>query len=110
MIGGTSGSETKFCQPDASQSKSTQTRSFSLGSRNTVEPLEPCCFRFSAPLVEKVFRKRSKSSTFVVAKIICFPLSLGCVRQHQAVAIGAPPGLGPELVPGVEVFEVLTTV
>src|SRR3954447_6343285 len=69
-IGGTSGSETKFCQPDASQSKSTQTRSFSLGSRNTVEPLEPCCFRFSAPLVEKVFRKRSKSSTFVVARII----------------------------------------
>src|SRR3954452_25578922 len=69
-MGGTSGSETKFCQPDASQSKSTQTRSFSLGSRNTVEPLEPCCFRFSAPLVEKVLRKRSKSSTFVVAKII----------------------------------------
>src|SRR3954463_6885568 len=69
-MGGTAGSETKFCQPDASQSKSTQIRSFSLGSRNTVEPLEPCCFRFSAPLVEKVFRKRSKSSTFAVAKII----------------------------------------
>ena len=38
---GTSGSETKFCQPDAFQSKSTQTRSSSLGSRNTVEGL---CF------------------------------------------------------------------
>src|SRR5207244_11496661 len=51
-IGGTEGSETKLCQPSASQSKSTQTRSSSLGSRNTVEPLEPCCLRFSAPLVE----------------------------------------------------------
>src|SRR5205823_10799661 len=59
MIGGTSGSETKLCQPSASQSKSTQTRSASLGSRKTVAPLDPCCLRFSAPLVEKIFSKRS---------------------------------------------------
>ena len=64
------GSERKLCQPSTSQSKSTQTRSSSLGSRKTVEPLDPCCFRFSAPLVEKIFSKRSKSSTVVVARII----------------------------------------
>src|SRR6266508_2788585 len=69
-IAGTSGSETKFCQPSASQSKSAQTRASSLGSRKTVEPLDPCCLRFSAPFVEKISRKRSKSSTFVVARII----------------------------------------
>src|SRR2546430_294234 len=71
-IGGTSGSETKLCQPSAFQSKSTQTRSSSLGSRKTVAPFDPCCFRFSAPLVEKIFSKRSKSSTCVVARIIFF--------------------------------------
>src|SRR6266516_1848573 len=69
MIGGTSGSETKLCQPSASQSKSTQTRSCSFGSRKTVAPLEPYCLRFSAPLVEKMLRKQSKSSTSFVAKI-----------------------------------------
>src|SRR5437764_3189949 len=84
MIGGTSGSETKFCQPDASQSKSTQTRSFSLGSRNTVERLETCCFRFSAPLVEKVFfRKRSKSSTSSLPKSFLSSL-LGKVGRGPA--------------------------
>ena len=49
MIGGTSGSETKLCQPCSSQSKITQTRSSSAGSRKTIAPLEPCCLRFSAP-------------------------------------------------------------
>src|SRR5439155_7030672 len=42
--------------------------------RKTVEPLEPCCRRFSAPFVEKMFRKRSKSSTCVVARIMLFLL------------------------------------
>src|SRR4051812_15153329 len=69
-IGGTSGSETKFCQPSASQSNSTHTRSSSLGSRKTCEPLDPCCSRFAAPLVEKILTNWSKSSTFVVARII----------------------------------------
>src|SRR5437773_792709 len=76
MIAGTSGSETKLCQPAPSQSKSTQTRSSSLGSRKTVAPFDPCCFRFSAPLVEKIFTNRSKSSTCVVAKIISLLLSV----------------------------------
>src|SRR6185503_9542488 len=49
-----------------------QTRSLSFGSRKTCAPLEPCCFRFSAPLVEKVFQKRSKSSIFAVARTIVF--------------------------------------
>ena len=40
-IGGTSGSETKLCQPSASQSKSTQTRSSSFGSRKTCRTLGP---------------------------------------------------------------------
>ena len=41
--------------------------SSSLGSRKTFAPLEPCCPRFSAPFVEKMLRKRSTSSTLVVA-------------------------------------------
>src|SRR5512140_3438230 len=53
MIGGTSGSDTKLCQPCSSQSKTAQTRSSSEGSRKTSTPLDPCCLRFSAPLVEK---------------------------------------------------------
>src|SRR5690349_17216042 len=70
MIGGTSGSETKLCQPCSSQSKTTQTRSSSEGSRKMTAPLDPCCRRFSAPLVEKISRKRSKFSTCVVASTI----------------------------------------
>src|ERR1700704_543487 len=70
MIGGTSGSETKPAQPFSSQSNSAYTRFSSVGSRNTVQPLDPCCLRFSAPLVEKIFRNWSKLSTFVVARII----------------------------------------
>src|SRR6266545_1704676 len=83
-IAGTSGSETNFCQPSASQSKSTHTRSFSTGSRNTVEPFDPCCFLFSAPLVEKMSRKRSTSSTFVVARIISIP-PLWVMSRHQGL-------------------------
>ena len=52
-----------------SMSKTTQTRLSSLGSRNTRAPWDPCSFRFSAPFVEKVFQKRSKSSTFTVDRI-----------------------------------------
>jgi hypothetical protein len=70
MIGGTSGSDTKLCQPCSSQSKMTQTRSSSEGSRKTSALLEPCCLRFSAPVVEKISRKRSKSCTCVVARSI----------------------------------------
>src|SRR3954469_15768122 len=73
MSGGTSGSDTKLCQPCSSQSNITQTRSSSEGSRKMRAPFDPCCLRFSAPL-------------------------------------GTPTGLGPELVPGVEVLEVLPAV
>src|SRR5882762_6270246 len=78
MIGGTAGSEAKRCHPSASQSNSTQTRSSSLGSRNTCAPLDPCSRRFSAPFVEKIFVKRSKSSTCVVARSILLLLVSRC--------------------------------
>src|SRR3954454_18919510 len=70
MIAGTSGSSRKLWKPASSQSKSTQIRSSWLGSRNTVAPLDPCSFRFSAPFVEKIFENWSKSSTVVVARNI----------------------------------------
>jgi hypothetical protein len=44
----------------------------SFGSRKTCEPLDACCFRFSAPLVVNALQKRSKSSTFTVDRIIVF--------------------------------------
>jgi hypothetical protein len=56
-------------------SKTTQTRRSSFGSRKTCEPLLPCCFRFSAPLVENAFQNRPKSPTFAVDKtMILLPL------------------------------------
>src|SRR5437870_11936380 len=58
----------KFCQPSASQSKSTHTRPSSLGSQKLCEPFEPCCFRFSWLVVEKTRQQRSKSSSLVVAR------------------------------------------
>jgi hypothetical protein len=102
MIGATSGSEAKLCQPSRSQSKITQTLSVWLGSRNTSAPFEPCCLRFSAPVVEKTLVKRSKSSTVVVARSILvllkFPASPNdaevgasmCSRTldgHRAIAL-----------------------
>src|SRR5437870_7357011 len=78
MIGGTSGSETKLCQPCSSQSKTTQTRSASEGSRKTIAPFEPCCLRFSAPCVEKMSRKRSRSSTCVVARSMSLSFRVAC--------------------------------
>src|SRR5438270_11721225 len=94
MIGGTSGSEAKLFQPSRSQSKITQTRSSSLGSRNTSAPFEPCCLRFSAPLVEKTFVKRSKSSTVVVARSILSSLRfrcLGATPRLERVCAGGDP-------------------
>src|SRR5882724_3868905 len=90
MIGGTSGSEAKLCQPFSSQSKTTQTRSFSLGSRNTVAPLHPYCFRFSKLLVEKIFRKRSKSSTLVVASNISLSFECALLEKIDPAALTAP--------------------
>src|SRR4051794_32418272 len=98
MIGGTSGSETKLCQPSASQSNRTQTRSSSLGSRNTCAPLEPCCLRFSAPFVEKILSKRSKSSTVVVARIILYSSDEGGPRSFRRSP--ARKGLRPTLQTG----------
>src|SRR4029453_9860734 len=68
-----SGSDNKSLKPSSSQSKTTQTRRSSFGSRKTCEPLLPCCFRFSAPFVENAFQKRSKSSIFDVARTISPP-------------------------------------
>src|SRR6266567_9225906 len=92
MIGGTSGSEAKLCQPSRSQSKITQTRSCSLGSRNTSEPFEPCCLRFSAPLVEKTLVKRSKSSTVVVARSILVLLMLPASPNDAEAGASMRPG------------------
>src|SRR3954468_15750295 len=86
MIGGTSGSDANACQPSASQSKITQTRLSSFGSRNTCAPLEPCWRRFSAPFVEKIRSKRSKSSTVVVARNMC--ASCGCSAPRSGVDVG----------------------
>src|SRR3954447_6975594 len=110
MIAGTSGSDTKLCQPSSSQSKITQTRSCSDGSRKMRAPLDPCCLRFSAPLVEKISWNWSKFSTCVVARSICGFLSrvLNGERRHDLPA--APARLRPELVPGVEVLEVLPAI
>src|SRR5579864_448937 len=83
MIGGTSGSEAKLFQPSRSQSKITQARSVSFGSRNTTAPFEPCCLRFSAPLVEKTLVKRSKSSTVVVARSIPVLLYVSGVSERR---------------------------
>src|SRR4029079_5319715 len=55
MSGGTAESEATFPQPSRSQSKIAQIRSSSFGSRNTVEPFDPCSLRFSAPLVPYTF-------------------------------------------------------
>src|SRR5215211_8334530 len=61
----------------------TQTRSLSFGSRKTCAPLQPCCFRFSAPLVEKVFQKRSKSPIFAVARtIVSSSVGTCCCAVH----------------------------
>src|SRR5438874_4628950 len=84
-MGGTSGSDTKSFQPCSSQSKITQTRSVSAGSRNTMAPLEPCCLRFSALVVEKIFIQRSKSWTRVVASIMTVSLSGRIVRRLECV-------------------------
>src|SRR5712692_11458951 len=74
----------KFCQPSASQSKSTQTRPFSLGSRKTCEPFDPCCFRFSRLVVENTLHQRSKSSTFVVPRNNSLLLSvLGAAARRR---------------------------
>jgi hypothetical protein len=50
----------------------------SFGSRKTCEPLDPYCFRFSAPFVENVFQKRSKSSNFDVARITSISFRRKC--------------------------------
>ena len=54
----------------SSQSNSAQTRFSSVGSRNTVEPFEPCRARLSAPFVPNTSRNRSTFSTVVVARIM----------------------------------------
>ena len=89
------GSETKFFQPSSSQSKSTQTRPSSLGSRKVCEPLDPCCFRFSRLVVEKTPHQRSKSSTFDVARNISRPFCGKCAVAllRPSAAVSRTPSL-----------------
>src|SRR6476620_5392839 len=98
-MGGTSGSDTKLAQPASSQSNRAQTRFSSVGSRNTVEPLEPWSARFSAPLVPNTSRKRSTSSTSVVARIMTSPLGRITVdlsvRRSGSIGVGVILRTGP---------------
>src|SRR4051794_2821343 len=125
MIGGTSGSDTKLCQPSGFQSKITQTRSSWFGSRKTVAPLEPCSLRFSAPFVEKTSRKRSTSSTVVVASSMCssfvdgtfvrngglpsLPPSCLVVSQRVPSAVGTASGGLPIPDPSLRLGELVMT-
>src|SRR5260370_27381322 len=77
---GTSGSETNFAHPASSMSNSPQTRFSSVGSRNTVEPLEPYRARLSATFVPNTSRNRSTFSTVVVARIMTVLLTSGLLR------------------------------
>src|SRR5690242_7075978 len=61
-------------------SNSPQTRFSSVGSRNTVEPLEPCRARLSAAFVPNTSRNRSTFSTVVVARIMTVLLRSGLLR------------------------------
>src|SRR4029453_3151549 len=72
-----------------SQSKIAQTLSLSFGSRKTCDPLQPCAFRFSAPLVENTFQKRSKSSIFAVAKTISASSCRSAIRVPTLRHFGA---------------------
>src|SRR5437879_2767556 len=77
---GTSGSETNFAHPASSMSNSPQTRFSSVGSRNTVEPLDPYRARLSATFVLNTSRNRSTFSTVVVARIMTVLLMGGLLR------------------------------
>src|SRR5215472_7426371 len=77
---GISGSETNFAHPASSMSNSPQTRFSSVGSRNTVEPLEPYRARLSATFVPNTSRNRSTFSTVVVARIMTVLLRSGLLR------------------------------
>src|SRR5690242_7045780 len=61
-------------------SNSPQTRFSSVGSRNTVEPLEPYRARLPATFVLNTSRNRSTFSTVVVARIMTVLLTSGLLR------------------------------
>src|SRR5262249_15621059 len=69
-----------FAPPASSMSNSPQTRFSSVGSRNTVEPLEPYRARLSATFVPNTSRNRSTFSTVVVARIMTVLLTSGLLR------------------------------
>ena len=58
-----------------------------VGIAKDLRTLRAVCFRFSAPLVENVFQKRSKSSTLTVDRIMAFVLlwtsSIELCRREQ---------------------------
>jgi hypothetical protein len=85
----------KLCQPASSQSKTTQIRPSSLGSRKTLAPFEPCSLRFSAPLVEKVFpeaveilglrRCQDHFSSFVGCVVVLYDNARGVSRTRRVL-------------------------
>ena len=75
------------------------------GRGRRARPSTPCCLRFSAPFVEKTSRKRSRSSTCVVARSMSFSFlvrvvgvmcaAAGSVERGPACRRGAPAGRSP---------------
>src|SRR5215472_6545818 len=74
------GSERNFAHAASSMSNSPQTRLSSVGSRNTVAPLDPYRARLSATFVPNTSRNRSTFSTVVVARIMTVLLMSGLLR------------------------------
>src|SRR5690348_16040217 len=68
-------------------SNSPQTRFSSVGSRNTVEPLEPYRDRLAAAFVPNTSRNRSTFSTVVVARIMTVLLTSGFVVLQNHIVI-----------------------
>src|SRR5256714_12365007 len=72
-IGGPAGAETNSAHAASSHSNRAQTRFSTVGSRKTVEPLEPWRARLAAPFLPNTSRNRSTFSTVVVARIMTVP-------------------------------------
>ena len=116
MIGGTAGSETKLCQPSASQSKMTQTRSSSLGIAEYERALELASWRLlgagGADILEETGRgprsgwlrvARRGVLLLLVGVSVCLtsrsgvPTSLSCgsiAPSRSTIRTGWPLGLG----------------
>src|SRR4051794_29553168 len=72
----------------------THTRLFSDGSWKTVAPLEPWAERFSAPFVPNTWRKRSTSSTVVVARSMAIPFGSADAHRSRSACVALSGGTG----------------